>query len=1747
MEPFEPIAIVGMAARLPGAADLAECWRLLVTGGDGVRRLSDEQLAAAGVPAAALADPTYVKASPILDGLADMDADLFGLRHHEADLLDPQTRLFIENTHAAIEDAGHDPARLAGRVGVFGSTGPNEYAEQVCRNLRVDRDDISVKLANTVDYFATRTSYTFGFDGPSMTVLTACSSSLVAIDLACQALRMGRCDWAVAGGATIELPHGRGYWWQLGGARSRSGRCRPYSAAADGTVFGSGAATVLLRRLDDAIADGDHVRAVVRGIGITNDGADKASFSAPGIPEQVAAARQAMAASGLRPSDISLVEGHGTGTAVGDPIEVAALTNAYQGLDGETLAAGSILLGSVKANVGHLSAAAGTASLVKVLLALEHGKVPPTLTDGGPHPALGLADTPFRLATEVTGWPREPGRPRRAAVNSLGVGGTNVHLIVEEGPAPVRAEPDGQPRLVIWSGRTPEAAKAVRDRLSEHFAALPEEDFADAVVTLRERAAHPVRGSAVCADAVEAAKALADAGKVVEATAPVTEPAGGVALLFPGQGVQHTGMTVGMYQSDPAFRAHLDRNLATLAETLPELRDVWLDQNRGTELISTRYAQPLLFAVQHALAARWLEHGVAPTALLGHSVGELVAATVAGVFELDAALRLVARRGELMQQAPPGSLLAVAAGEDEVRPLLPDTVTVSALNAPDQTVVGGPTADVAALAERLARRGLHSTRVRTSHAFHTPSMAAAAAAFAEDVRAAAPRPPRIPVISATTGAAVTDEQAADPGFWAAQVADPVRFWAALDVVAGTPGRILLEVGPGQTLTKLARRQPDVAEGRCTALAGLGRAVDDHRSLLGTIGELWVAGVPVDLSGPVRRRVPLPGYPYQRRRHWIEPTAAGATPAEATPASVSAYAVPGWVDAARPQPRTRAGTVPTLALLPADPTLATDLLVALHRSGCQVTGVRPGEAFARDGADYRIRAAEPADLAMVAADLLAEGRATELVVHAWAAGELPADAAAGLELSVLALLTLVQESLRGQHGAGPDVLVLTRGAADVSGAERVRPAAAALLGAVRSLAAEAPLRRVRLVDLGHGTLEDDLVDELACDERDPVVALRGSRRWVRTELAYTPRAGELPVIRRAGTYLLTGGFGGLGLAVAHGLAATGRRPRLVLTGRTVPADDDPRQSVLAALRRLGAQVRTARCDVTDPAQFGALLDGLDEPLAGVLHLAGVAGGGMLELRKRADAVAVLAAKAVGTQVLADVLADRPRPDFVAVFSSRAALDGLVGGADYAGANAYADAVAAGQPGRWLSVNWPLWSTVGMGTHLAPGGARAEQVRTDGTARELELTLTPETAWELDEHRVRGVPILVGTAYLDLTVRAFRRLVTDGAVTPVAIEDFVFSSPMWADGPRTVVVRLEPDGERWRVRVRSRAAGGGDDWMAHATGRVMRVQPTPKRHDPASTAGLTEVPVPDHSAGEPRMFALGPHWDVVLRRADGEDGLRMAELALPPEYAEETATRALHPALLDVATFLARDETADDPHVPFMYRRLVLHRDLPPRLTGYLRRRAGSAATVMADVELVAEDGELLAEITGFVMRGIDRDAFQPTTTTTTAPATHTPEPADDAERSDPGLPPDTAVALLLELLGARTPRQVAVRPYRGGVAVPLPALASTPPAANADPLGHTRAEPPAPQAEPSARRPADQLTGTAATIAALWRDILGVDHVDGGSDFFKLGGDSLTAVRMMTAVQREFGVELTVGLMFDNPTLAATTALVERSS
>jgi len=1339
------IAIIGISGRFPQAQDLDTFWKNLQEGVESIDFFSETELLKEGVNPTLLKKQNYVKAGAVISDIELFDANFFGYNPREAEIIDPQQRLFLESAVEALEVAGYDSQTYSGAIGVYAGLSENSYARNnVYPHLETSElgNAYQLVLGNGNDFLSTRVSYKLNLTGPSITVQTACSTSLVAVHLACQSLLSGECDMALAGGVSIQVPQKFGYLYQEGMIMSPDGHCRSFDAKAKGTLSGNGLGIVVLKRLENAIADGDYIYAQIKGSAINNDGSSKVGYTAPSVEGQAVVISEAQSVAGIDPETITYIEAHGTATPLGDPIEIAALTKVFKET---TEKKGFCAIGSVKSNIGHLDAAAGVAGLLKTVLALQYKKLPPSLNFETPNPTIDFANSHFYVNTTLSEW-KTNGTPRRAGVSSFGIGGTNAHVVLEEAPT---LEPSSTSRpwqLLILSAKTSSALEAATNNLATHLKQHPEINLADAAYTLQVgRTAFEYRRMLVCQDIDDALKALSTPERPPVLThyqEPTERP---VVFMFSGQGSQYVNMAQELYQTEPTFRAQVDSCSELMIPYLGvDLRHILYPQTEQTETASlqlkqTAIAQSALFVISYALAILWQEWGVSPQAMIGHSIGEYVAATLAGVFSLEDALGLVAKRGQLMQQQPTGAMLAVSLSEQECQNLLDHQLSVAAINGLSQCVVSGSTEAIDKLQQQLLEQGVELRRLHTSHAFHSQMMEPVLEPFIEHVQQLPLHPPQIPYISNVTGTWITAEQATDPNYWARHLRQPVRFAEGLQHFLRDRSSILLEVGPGRTLSSLAKRHPDKTDEQIliTSLRHPQDKGSDLDFLLNTLGQLWLAGVRVDWQGfyshQQRYRIPLPTYPFERQRYWID---GRALKHDVEPQSIRKkpdiadwFYIPSWKRSYINE--TKPVIASTHLVFVDEYGLGDKIVQKMERDSQNVITVRVGAEFKKlSDRLYTLNPQQKDDYHSLCQELREQNKIPKTILHLWSVTPNSKDKSEldwvekSQNLGFYSLLFLVQ-ALAEQEISDELILgVVTNSMQKIGDELLLNPEQATVTGAIITIEQEYPNLICRSIDVqlpdSDSTEEEKLIEqvssELAIKESEKIVAYRMGVRWVQIfePLRLEEKEKTTPRLKPQGVYLITGGLGSIGLILAKYLAET-VQAKLVLTGRSTfpPREEwsewlachDSQDSIsqkiqnIRKLEELGGEVLIVSADV---ANYSQMQDAIAQAvkrfgqLNGVIHAATTVREKLfLPMREtgKNDCEQQFQPKIQGTLVLSKILQEFELDFCVLMSSLSSSIFGSFGSVAYSSANSFIDAFIHQQNQTntvsWICVNWDKW--------------------------------------------------------------------------------------------------------------------------------------------------------------------------------------------------------------------------------------------------------------------------------------------------------------------------------------------------------------------------------------------------------------------------------------------------------------------------
>ncbi len=1800
------IAIVGLSCRFPGADKPQAFWENLKQGVESIEFLSDAELTKLGLDAELVNSPNYVNAVSRLQNIDLFDAEFWGLSPAEAQMLDPQQRLLLELAQESFDDAAFDPKRFSGRVGVFSGIGKSTYLlNNISRSLDVDTSVLGLQVALATDksYASTRVSYVYNLDGPSLSVDTACSTSLVAVHYACRSLLEGECDAALAGGAQVNVPHASGYKYSDEGIFSKDGHCRPFDVSAQGTIFGNGGALLLLKRLDDALSAKDQIYGVIRGTASANDGASKVGFIAPGFDGQQKTLNHALMKSGIAPETVGYLEAHGSGTALGDVIEVSAAASVY----GEGHAQKQFCaIGSVKSNIGHLETAAGIAGLTKAVLSLKHKKIPATLNFSQANPEIDFPSTPFYVNTELRDWPSIAGQPRRGAVTSIGLGGTNAHVVLEEAPAEPQADTSpAQGRTVrplFLSAKTDGALHASAKALGE--AIQPDTAIDNVAFTLSERIWFDRRLAIISRDTAQSVAALRGElpGDVISGVKPEREQK--LCFMFPGQGSQHINMLKDVYETEAVFKTTLDRCCDILQPLLDrDLKQIIYPQagfeDEAESLINqTQYTQPALFSVSYSLATLWMSWGVVPHSAMGHSVGEFVAACLAGVFSLEDALKIMVERGRLMHSCAKGAMASVPLSEAELSSYLNDKLHLGAVNAPNSCVVSGTPDAVEILVNTLQRQDIKARKLHISIASHSPLMDEVLDKF-HDVLATIPmHRPSFPIVSNVTGQWAKEEDLQSPQYWVNHLRKPVRFAEGVVCALENPDLMLLEVGPAQSLSAQAR-QAQGATGRSVVSSARHPKEQrrDDEALAEALARLWVNGLAFDskayFQSDSSSKLSLPTYPFHRKSYWIAPPKT-VNEGKQRPDSYF-HDVANWYYQPTLKERIAPGNDSALAgaknwLIFMDALgLGEALAQLLEQNAHHVQRVYAGDAFAPrdDGKGFYLRPAEKSDYDNVFAHLEKQQLIADHIVHLWNLGETDQPAktdakttdATALDLAFFSPLYLTQ-ALAQSTNSTTRVSMITSGACDVAGEGVRSPEKSLVLGVVRTAPIECPQIICQHVDMDVAANRDfsvaakRLVRALG-DAANKEIIVRGARQWQRTFAPVSLQApGDTPMrLRDQGVYLITGGLGGIGLAMAEAISEQ-VNAHIVLVSRTrfpereewgaFSNDNQPhikRQiDTVRGIEARGSRVHFYAADVSQEAEVIALRDTIAKECGevnGIIHSAGMAGEGLLVSKTRERAEAVLRPKYFGTKVLDEVFTHAAL-DFIVLNSSLFAISGGLGQVDYCAANAFLDAYAQHKSALGIptvAINWDGWNETGIVANLKANASQATckdiplypNVRCSSSAEPnvFETLLDPEKCWVLSEHRIDAVAMLPGTGYFELVYRALARY---SQPTQYTLENILFLNPLHVTNSEAKALRLilEHREEKLSVKIESHTIDG---WKTHfvCDAIVCAAEPVEStdqvRAFEESDATLLPLSNKDIGVGSSPV-AFGERWHS-LQMAKQQGNALYARYQLPAMCSDDVGMFLYHPAILDMAaavvptlhrvkSMVQTGLSRGDIYLPMSYQKIQFFGRIPSEVIAisHLRELEGSGDTFIFDTNIYSSDGQQIARIEGLKEKRHAAESLSlgavlnsPNQIATGAFVENNPV--------SPGINTCDGKAAFLRILDYGQASQIAVMP--GNLSEWLNYWEDF------DPLAAFQSQAEAQQSASNFAAPRNDYERAVATI---WQDIIGIERVGIHDNFFQLGGHSLYAIQVVGRIRERFGVEVSVEALFETPTVEGVAHQVE---
>ncbi len=1832
-ENHHDVAIIGMALRVPGASSVEAFWKNLCEGVESITQFTEEELFSSGVDPAELANPNYIKAGLVLDDMKGFDARFFGISPKDAAIMDPQHRHFLECGWEVLEDACHPPEQFDGTIGVFAGCGMGAYFAFNILNNQELLSNVGLFLlrhtGNDKDFLATRLSYSLNLTGPSVNVQTACSTSLVATHMASTSLLNYECDIALAGGVTIEIPHRRGYLFKPGEILSPDGHCRAFDHRAAGTLFGSGVGMVALRRLSDALADNDAIYAVIRGSAVNNDGSAKVGYLAPGVDGQASAIVEALAVADVHPDTVDYVECHGTGTEMGDPIEMTALTRAFRM---NTERKGYCGVGSVKTNIGHLDTAAGVVSLIKTALAVYHGKMPPSLNFQKANPNIDFINSPFFVNDKLRDWPDKIG-PRRACVNSLGVGGANAHVVLEQPPKRHAEKRKSRPfHLLTISAKSRSALDQATKNLGEHLAKY-EPDLADASYTLlMGRSTFDFRRVAVCANASDAANVLLDPAPFRLFTHEAGKSETQTLFMFPGGGVQYPNMAKDLYDTESLFAQILDEGLTILADTTSyDYRAVLFPKDPETvlqELEKPSVQLPLIFLIEYALARLFIDRGIKPVGFLGHSLGENTAACLAGVFSFSDALGLVTLRGQLFETLPTGGMLSVYLSQSDLEAFLPPDLDLAVINGPEICVVSGQTEALETFASSLAKRQIEFRRIRIKVAAHSRILDPILDTFRNYLKNITLKPPTIPFISNLSGDWISPERASDPEYWVEHLRGTVRFSDGLKTALNQENRTFLEVGPGSALCSLAHMMAVKTGNLIPSLRRADEAIDDNAFLLTALGRLWACGVDLkpDLLCPTASWTRLPTYPFQHRNYWIEPRSSKPTASNPALVKISNKAswrhVIKWKEFILEKPVQK----PLTWWIFADNFGVADRFAeTLKKGGHETAIIREGDAFYRqDALNYRLPPEQGLSAYLdLTESLLADGKIPHRIAHFWS---LTLDKSFrpgssfyhhSQERGFYSLFFLGKAFIDANPEQPIHMNVVVNGMASFNGERVICPTKATLLGPCKVMPREMPGLSCAVIDIHLPKIKKGLLrnssppsekiqkisDLVAADLlsicSNGVFARRRKRIWAQTWTQQTvkPDNDTAVSIREKGVYLITGGLGGLALALAEHLASRHRANLALIARRRFPepaAWDDwlanhgsanSTSSHIRTIRRLekmGARVLVLQADVADISEMRAAIEAATKMFGvihGAFHTAGVLKDAPLGMKTWSEAASVLSPKVQGALVLDEVLEHFPL-DFIALFSSSSTAIAPAGQVDYVAANEFLNAFALSKieksGARVVAINWGLWNKVGMTARLMDQvfdqGHHQKQNALHPLLESWEkdkqgwtvLTghLRCKSHWVVDQHRTaNGHALLPGTAYIELAKASLREI---GETRPFELKDLIFLRPLFVEEneEKRFRIKLRPVDADYALEAQSLISPEttAPGWETHVLGRLAPCR-TPEIKTLDLQAILNRCPTTREASGDSGLktgqwshLRFGARWHVIRRICLGKNEA-LAELQLPQGFDKDLKHWLLHPALLDMATGFPMDLVSgydqikeSQLYVPLSYGSIRIHGPLPSRIFSWASNRRPNDVkdeTIAFDFVITDKNGHILLEIMDFSLKKLESATIPQIKP---LPADLEEEPEFQTERSfsnselalknqlEQGINPKEGMQFLEEILTKGSEPVVLI------TSLDLQAQIKQTEELNSQ-VGTNEEKFTRPELSSEFAEPSDEVERV---LASFWESLLGIEKVGVDDSFFDLGGHSLIAVRLFAKIKETFHVSYPISVLFEAPTIRRCAAMLREA-
>lgn len=1808
------IAVIGLSCRFPGAKNHKEFWQNLCNGVESIKHFSNEELVNAGIDESLLNNPNYVKSWGVIEEADLFDANFFGFHPREAEIIDPQQRVFLEECYKGLEDAGYDSNKYNGLIGLFAGIGMNTYLKSSGNKPDELAKNYQYMISNDKDFLATRIAYKLNLKGPAMTVQTACSTSLVAVHLACRSLLSCESDIALAGGVSIRFPQNVGYIYQEGMILSPDGHCRAFDENASGTVGGNGAGVVVLKRLEEAINDNDNIYAVILSTAINNDGSDKIGYTAPSTTGQEDVISRAINNSGIDLETISYIETHGTGTKLGDPIEIQALQQVF---GTQTNKEQYCALGSVKTNIGHLDTASGIAGFIKTALSIYYKKIPPIMHFHKPNSKIIFDKTPFYINSELKEW-RTKDIPLRAGVSSFGIGGTNAHAILEEAPEKNKNSLQNNHKLLVWSAKNKESLERMNDKYLDFFNGNKDINIHDLSYTLTSGRKELESRQAIVSQTIDDVISILKNKNAIKPFIINTEGNNfDTVFMFTGQGSQYIKMTYDLYQNEPVFKFYIDECCSLLKSIIDiDLKEIIYPKEESREIAEkklnqTNITQPALFVIEYALAKLWMSFGLMPSAMIGHSIGEYVAACIADVFSLKDAINIVAKRASLMQKILPGSMLAVFDTEKNIKDLLTSDLSVAAINSPGITIISGTNPAIKDFEELLTKKKIYYKGINTSHAFHSQMMDPVLDEFKGFLEKINFNKPKLPFISNVTGKWIENDKVCSPEYWVKHLRGTVRFSDGITELLKSPNRVLLEIGPGDTLFKLVQ-QHNFDKKTFMILSSIPNPkekISEHYYFLTTLAKLWVNNVKINLNQYYETRpgkkISLPAYPFERTRFWINQKKEIELNKEETIEGkrndfLNWFYVPSWKRSQLIYKNSLTDIKDKNILIFLDDLdLGQNLSEKLINAGAVVTIIKKSHSFKKESdCNYQINPDDENDYIKLFQELQKSNYMPEIIFHLRNFTEYYNDSIRMIEERIInsyySIINMAKSISSYLKDKKIKIIVVSNGLQNVLGNEHLDIEKSTLRGVVRVISQEFPKIICQSIDFNEYSdkeFSEQLINEIYFEsaQSETFISYRGAYRWIedyeKLNLLKMDNTNRVPHLKADGVYLITGGLGGLGLSFAEYISKNVKSKIILTTSKPFPLRKDWQMYIqgngklsiknrikkIIDIEKNGSEVSIYEANVTILNEMENLflqIENKFKKVDGVIHAAGIAGGGLISLKDRQNQESVLSPKIQGTLILDECLKGK-KLDFFVLFSSITSILGGIGQADYSAANSFLDAYAqsANRNNKdriTMSINWDTWKEVGMAINYQNDPVEEDLNNFHPILKKVLRSIDnldyigflSQDEWIVNEHWILGKSVVPGTTYLEMVYAASNHEYATGSIE---LEDIYFLTPLTIDEKNKITLHtaLKKTGSGYDFIVKSRPFDSKDDrWHQHAKGKINKMEKSEAvKNDLVkliSSCDKKEILNPEENAYLGRIIRregneihknqveFGPRWNNIKWIKLGvSNGIALLEL--PEEFKKDVSSFMLHPALLDCAVAFLRLFKYEGIYLPLSYKKLKITGRIPGKIYSYAEISEGSESekkVLNINIKIMDEKGIEIINIEKFTMIEVDQTSFESSLKTTffIRDRKKSGNFIDNLQTQNiqNGIRTEEGLEAWKYILRLSLP-QVVVSTRNFSEQLKLYQNLNVSELVEERNNDEERELFPRPELKTDYISPKSEIERK---LALLWQKLLGIDKIGIYDNIFELGGDSLLIVQLHKELVETFKTEISVVDLYKYTTITS---------